>query len=231
MVSLDHRLEAYRQLRGSGLEIGALHEPAPLPKGVEARYFDALSEQQAAALFPEIDATRFVHVDFIGDLDRKGLSQFPPSTFDFVVINHVLEHLANPVSAVAEVFRIVRPGGHVVLSIPDKRYTFDRNRKETSFDHLWSDFEIGTEESSDEHYIDFLRSAAPHVFMEPPENLAHHVSRCRVRREHAHVWTSATFRAFLDGVFARLGLRTLCLYESRGESNQIEYFSLWLMSD
>jgi len=227
MVSLEHRRVAYRQLAGQGLEIGALHEPAPLPEAASARYFDAISEREAAVLFPEIDPTRFVHVDFVGNLDDGGLAQFADGQFDFVIINHVLEHLSNPVAALRDVFRIVRPGGHAVIAIPDMRFTFDRHRPLTAFEHLWDDFTRGTRSSSDEHYVEFLRSAAPHVFQEPPENLAHHVRRARERREHAHVWTSASFAEFLGLAFARLGISATRLFESGGDENRIEYFSCW----
>jgi SAM-dependent methyltransferase len=227
MNALTHRLPAYRLLKGRGLEIGALHEPAQLPRDATMKYFDAITEGQAAVLFPEIDASRFVHVDFVGDLDRDGLAQFPDSAFDFVIINHVLEHVANPIRAVEEVFRIIRPGGHAVIGIPDKRYTFDRERDNTTTAHLWADYEGRVDRNSDEHYLDFLRNVAPHVFREPPENLAHHLARSRDRREHAHVWTSATFRGLLDSVLSRGLINAHCLYESLGDANQIEYLGLW----
>lgn len=227
MADLRHRAIAYRKLRGRGLEIGALHEPAPVPPEAQVEYFDAMTESEAAQLFPEIDSSGFVHVSHIGDIDRGGLAQFAEGTFDFVIMNHVLEHLANPIGALAEVFRIVRAHGWVVVSVPDKRFTFDKLRPDTSFDHLWSDYKAGVGQSTDEHYIEFFRSAAPHVFAEPPENLPIHVARARERREHSHAWTSATFRVFLDMTFAKLGIAAVRLFESRAEQNEIEYFSLW----
>src|SRR5580698_3914698 len=227
MHALQHRLPAFQQLKGLGLEIGALHEPAQVPPGAAMKYFDAITEGQAAVLFPEIDASLFVHVDFVGDLDRDGLAQFPEGGFDFVIINHVLEHVANPIRTIEEVFRIVRPGGLAVIGIPDKRYTFDKGRANTTPEHLWADYEGKVDRNSDEHYLDFLRNVAPHVFREPPENLPHHLGRSRDRREHAHVWTSATFRELLDSVFSRRQINVRCLYESVGDANQIEYLGLW----
>jgi SAM-dependent methyltransferase len=227
MNPLNHRLPAYSQLAGRGLEIGALHEPAQVPAGVTMKYFDAITEGQAAVLFPEIDPTRFVHVDYIGDLDRDGLAQFQGSEFDFVIINHVLEHVANPIRTIEEVFRIVRPGGFAVIGIPDKRFTFDRERADTTAAHLWSDYDGKVDRNSDEHYLDFLRNVAPHVFLEPAGNLVHHLNRSRDRREHAHVWTSATFRALLESVFSMRRIDARCVYESVGDANQIEYLGLW----
>ena len=227
MVTLAHRQNGYAQLVGAGLEIGALHEPAPVPAGITVRYFDAVDEHKAAQLFPEIPRERFVKVDFVGDLDRDGLAQFGDGGFDFVIINHVLEHVSNPIKVIGELFRICRPGGIVIIAIPDKEYTFDKGRELTSWDHLWSDYRANVTESSDEHYEDFLRSAAPHVFLEPPENLKIHVQLSRNRREHAHVWTSESFERFLAATFGRLKIRARLLYKSVAADNQIEFFSVW----
>ena len=227
MVPLTHRSSGYALVSGNGLEIGALHEPADLPKGVRVQYFDAVNEAQAAALFPEIPRERLVKVDHVGDLDHGGLGRFRDGAFDFVVANHVLEHVANPVKAVREIFRICRTGGIVILAIPDKDYTFDRGRQLTPWAHLWSDYVGDVRESSADHYESFLRSAAPHVFSEPPENLKIHIQLSRNRREHAHVWTSETFEEFLRACFKNLGIDASCRFQSAASQNQIEYFGVW----
>lgn len=227
MSILAHRSNGYQHLSGIGLEIGALHEPAPLPKGATVSYFDAIDENEARKLFPEIPPESFVHVSFKGDLDNDGLTQFADGQFDFVVINHVMEHLSNPIKAVREVFRITKPGGCTIIAIPDKEYTFDRHRSLTPFEHLQRDYADDVRESDDTHYLDFLRSAAPHVFKGSPDDLAHHVERARTRREHAHVWTSATFKHFLEESMRSLGIKADLLFESHAAANQIECFTAW----
>lgn len=231
MIPLPHREKGCASLHGNGLEIGALHEPMRLAAGCTVRYFDVVDRPTAQKLFPEIDSAALVPVDFVGNIDADGLQQFAEGQFDFAICNHVLEHLANPIKAVRDLFRIVRPAGHVVLAIPDKDYTFDRPRALTSFDHVWDDFANDVSENSDEHYIDFLRAAGPHVFAEPAENLPGHLEWVRRRREHAHVWNSASFRQFLDESLRRLKIDAALRFESRGPENQIEYFSVWEKSE
>jgi SAM-dependent methyltransferase len=228
VVPLTHRRNGYAFLSGSGLEIGALHEPAEVPAGASVQYLDAMDETRAAAIFREIPAERFVKVGFLGDLDHDGLGQFRDGQFDFVVVNHVLEHLANPVKGVREVFRICRAGGTVIIAVPDRDYTFDRGRELTPWEHLWSDYVNDVTESSDEHYEDFFRSAAPHVFAEPPENLKIHIRLARERREHAHVWNSKSFEAFLRACFSNLGIHADLGYKSVASENHVEYFAAWL---
>jgi SAM-dependent methyltransferase len=227
MVSLSHRSQGYALLAGSGLEIGALHEPAELPAGATALYLDAVDEARAAAIYPEIDRKRLVKVSFVGDVDQDALLRFPDGAFDFVVANHVLEHLANPVKAVREVFRICREGGMVVISIPDKDFTFDRGRELTPWTHLWSDYVDDTRVVADDHFEGFLRSAAPHVFTEPPENLPIHLRHVRSRREHAHVWNSESFGRFMGACTLALKFSATLRYLSTAAENQIEYFSVW----
>ncbi len=227
MIPIEHRKNGYALLSGDGLEIGALHEPAQMPPGARVRYLDALSEGEAAALFREIPSEKLVKVDVIGDLDGGVLAQFPDGAFDFVVMNHVLEHIANPVKAVRETFRICRGGGIVILAIPDKDYTFDRGRELTAWEHLWSDYEGDVRVSDDSHYESFLRSAAPHVYDEPPENLKIHIQLSRNRREHVHVWNSSSFDQFLQKCFASLGISAAPRYKSVAAENKIEYFSAW----
>ncbi|HWE26104.1 MAG TPA: methyltransferase domain-containing protein [Myxococcales bacterium] len=53
--------------------------------------------------------------DFIGTAEDTGL---PEASFDLVICTQVLEHCADPWKAMREMHRILRPGGHVVVSAP-----------------------------------------------------------------------------------------------------------------
>lgn len=46
-------------------------------------------------------------------------ARYPNAFFDVVVMHHVIEHLDDPVSAILEVFRILKPGGHLLFATPD----------------------------------------------------------------------------------------------------------------
>jgi 2-polyprenyl-3-methyl-5-hydroxy-6-metoxy-1,4-benzoquinol methylase len=52
----------------------------------------------------------------IGALESLG---FPDSYFDIVTIYHVLEHLNNPVQTLHEVKRILKPGGLLLVAVPN----------------------------------------------------------------------------------------------------------------
>ena len=44
--------------------------------------------------------------------------EYPDATFDRVIAAHILEHLVDPVSALAEWFRVVKAGGVLSLLLP-----------------------------------------------------------------------------------------------------------------
>jgi 2-polyprenyl-3-methyl-5-hydroxy-6-metoxy-1,4-benzoquinol methylase len=52
----------------------------------------------------------------LGPLEAAG---YPASYFDVVVLYHVIEHMTDPVSALREAYRILKPGGHMIVGTPD----------------------------------------------------------------------------------------------------------------
>jgi SAM-dependent methyltransferase len=222
-----HRLPGYELLGGRGIEIGALHEPAPLTSQCSVVYIDRISADTAREFFPELDPALIVSPDHVVDIDAEGLHAFPDGSLDFVVINHVIEHLANPVGAICEIFRTLRSGGRLAIGVPDKNYSFDRPREVTTFEHLLRDWQNGVTAACDEHYLDYLRAVQPSALSEDDAGIASHLWSIRRRREHVHVWTVAAFEDFLRRAFDLLGIDARQLFVSRPETNGAEYFGVW----
>ncbi len=57
-----------------------------------------------------------------GDLERIPLAD---QSFDFALLNEVLEHVPNDARAVAEVFRVLKPGGNLAVFSPNRLYPFE----------------------------------------------------------------------------------------------------------
>lgn len=86
---------------GEGIDIGA----GP----------DGLSK--LTSLFPRVTSVR----DWdLPDGDAMLMASVPENTFDFVHSSHCLEHLHSPAVALTNWLRIVRPGGYVVVTIPEE---------------------------------------------------------------------------------------------------------------
>jgi SAM-dependent methyltransferase len=101
--------------------------------------------------------------DFMGG--RKGsqyvsdgthLSAIDDETYDFVLSSNCLEHIANPLRALAEWARVTRPGGALILIVPNKEGNFDHRRPVTRFEHLLDDLNNGTGEDDLTHLDEIL---------------------------------------------------------------------------
>jgi SAM-dependent methyltransferase len=50
---------------------------------------------------------------------------FPPGSFDLILSHEVLEHVEDDRLAVAEMARILRPGGRMIIFVPNRGYPFE----------------------------------------------------------------------------------------------------------
>jgi len=107
-------------LAGKGLDIGAGQDP--ISAGV--RVFD------------------------LEDGDAGQIDEYVNEKFDYVFSSHCLEHMVDPVDALARWWKLVRPGGHLILLLPDENLyeqgywpsIFNSDHKHTFRlgDHTWS---------------------------------------------------------------------------------------------
>jgi SAM-dependent methyltransferase len=81
----------------------------------------------------------------------------PSGMYDFVLSAHMLEHTANPLRALAEWKRLLKPGGAMVLVIPARDGTFDHRRPITTLAHLIEDFEKNVSEDDRTHLTEVLQ--------------------------------------------------------------------------
>lgn len=59
---------------------------------------------------------------------------FKDHSFDFIICNHVLEHIPDDTKAMQELYRVLAPGGTAILQVP-----YDKNRIETFTDDTITD--------------------------------------------------------------------------------------------
>ena len=67
------------------------------------------------------------------------LHSFEDNSQNFVINSHLLEHLLNPIKALKEWIRILKPGGFLFLILPDKNlipHQFDNRADETNLKDL-----------------------------------------------------------------------------------------------
>lgn len=89
-------------------------------------------------------------------LEGSFLDSIPSDNYDFLLASHVLEHIANPIKALKEWLRVIKPNGYIVLVLPNKKVTFDHHRPTTEFSHLLDDFKNDTTEEDLTHLDEIL---------------------------------------------------------------------------
>jgi predicted SAM-dependent methyltransferase len=151
----DRKFIADAYLTGTGIEIGALHKPLDLPFTASVKYVDRMSVADLRRQYPELGSLDLVHVHIIDDGER--LSTIPDGSQDFVIANHFIEHCQNPIMTLANIFRVLKEGGVLYLGVPDKRFTFDKDRQVTPLEHIVRDYWEGPEWSKEEHFHDWVR--------------------------------------------------------------------------
>lgn len=159
MTVLDEILAA--KFAGTGLEFGALHNPIKINNNRNnIIYADRLSRHDAIKNFPELEtlSEEIVEPDVLVDLDQSNLSFIKEKKIDFIIANHVIEHLVNPIRFLKNMSLNLPSGGRILLTVPNKDFTHDVNRDLTRFRSLLIKYFLSTKRLSDERITDYLKN-------------------------------------------------------------------------
>lgn len=184
---------AWRYLSGNGIEIGALHSPLIVPPNAQVLYVDRMTVADLRNIYPELAAYNLVDVDIIDD--GETLSSIADNSYDFVIANHMIEHCQNPIGTIEQHLRVLKSNGILYMAVPDKRYTFDRDRHVTFLEHLLQDYTEGTEWSKLSHFQEWTRLVDKY----PEDKVATRVQQLvEINYSiHFHVWTQIEFLQML----------------------------------
>lgn len=182
-------------LKGIGAEIGAFDSPVP---GIKPIYVDKFKEFGGKPC----------NADYYGEAVSL---PFIDSSLDYIVASHVLEHSANPIAALAEWHRVLRSGGIAYIVVPDKRFTWDRNRPDNSLGHMIEDFENSVTDCDSTHIDDFafgidwgeFASISDESLIEAQrrhyaESCHEQVARGEEINLHFHVFSPGNFRSLIS---------------------------------
>ena len=225
--SLAKVANAYDRLSGKGIEIGAFEHPAKLNKKCSVSYCDAITTDQAKEIFPEIKHDDLNEVDHVIDLDKSGLETFANESKDFIIINHVLEHLLFPDLAILECYRVLKPQGFLILAIPDKFYTFDLERSITSSKSIFERKNRSVKEPTPEDYFPVLECNHPKMLKKDAPAQKIFLKKLMKRREHLNVWDTLEFKAFFHEVCSLNELNFRKIKEFSPNTNNFEYACLY----
>ena len=154
MIRRIRKILAYKYIRWEGIEIGWLINPTLVDKSkAVVKYVDYLTEDQLKVNYNEIKNQNFQRIDYICMADN--LDKIEDNSQDFVIWNHLFEHLNNPIKTLIEWNRVLKNGGLIYMAIPDKRRTFDAPRERTSLNHIVLDYLEPSFDRDYEHYREY----------------------------------------------------------------------------
>lgn len=90
-------------------------------------------------------------------IDAHHMPMLKDGEFDVVCSSHTIEHLINPLLALEEWRRLLKPQGLILSIIPNKANTFDHLREVTSLEHLISDYQSKKTSINWFHVLEDLR--------------------------------------------------------------------------
>jgi len=190
ILNLDRATISKIYLNGNGIEIGALNGPLTVSGKAKVKYVDRMSVEELKNHYPELE---LVNVDIIDDGEK--LDKFNNSTLDFVIANHFLEHCQNPILAMINMFRVLKKGGILYLSVPDKRYTFDSKRPVTKLNHIIKDYTLGPSWSRSQHFEEWTKYVTKKNGVDAEQH-----AKWMIEIDysiHYHVWTQNEMFEFL----------------------------------
>lgn len=144
--------------------------------------------------------------------DATQLESIQDGEYECLLASHCLEHVANPLRALAEWKRVLGDGGLLLLALPHKEGTFDWRRPTTTLAHVMEDYDnnIGEEDLThleeviELHDLSMDKAAGSRIQFE---------QRCgdnfRHRAMHHHVFETGSAVAMVDhGGFELLRVET-----------------------
>jgi SAM-dependent methyltransferase len=146
-------------LVGDGVEIGAQYAPTKVDPGkARVEYVDAVSNEHLVERYGLGDRplVPLAHI-----VEGVRLTPYADGARDFLIAHHVLEHIDDPVGALAEWLRVLKDGGVLFLSVPNYRGNwFDFRRTPPDRAHLALDHAdaAGRKARNLEHYRDMAQS-------------------------------------------------------------------------
>lgn len=128
------RLLSFANLVGEGLEVGPLSAPLVAKDGRNRIYYADYADQEflrkCSENNPHVNCAAIPIIDYVvkSTADYQKIER----RFDYILAAHVIEHTPDFIGWINALICLLKPKGKLILAIPDRRYTFDYFRPESS---------------------------------------------------------------------------------------------------
>jgi SAM-dependent methyltransferase len=152
--------------RGTGLEIGPLDSPIALRSAYNVRYVDVVDTAGLRDKYgddPNVVTEEIAEVDYAlqgpnGLIRPLAEVVRDDAPFDWAVASHVIEHVPDLIGWLAEIAEVITDGGQLVLMIPDRRFSFDVRRPQTTIGQILQAHTMADTVPSERAVFDHFRS-------------------------------------------------------------------------
>jgi len=164
-------------------------------------------EQLIAECFSQDEIDSIPETDYV--VASNDYKQYVSDKFDYIIANHVLEHIPNLIQWLSMMAEMLNPDGVLFLALPDKKFTFDKYRPNTKLSHLLFEYYVGVQTISKEHMLE-QAMFYDLEFVNKQMNISERLNRKRLEEViaqdshigyHCHIFQSETV---LDTVFKPL---------------------------
>jgi SAM-dependent methyltransferase len=128
------------------LEIGPLANAIVKKQpGTQVFYADIRDKKEIVKFYEKdssVSKENIVDIDYIiKNSYTESLKNVVP--FNIIVMSHVLEHIPNLIYFFNDIVNVMKNDAILLITIPDKRYCFDRYRTSTSFSEIYDVYRQG----------------------------------------------------------------------------------------
>ena len=177
----------------------------------------------AVGIEPSASFAEYISRELGAEVRRESLEdcRFESESFDVVLLSGVLEHLYDPDRTIAEVARILRPGGALFVDVPNEAGLYFRvgNLYQRLRGRDW--------------VVNLAPTFSPfHVFGFSPRSLRALLAKYRLRPKHWHIYGGEAMvptRPGLMGMLEKLAARAVTAVSRRG--NLGTYIETWAVRE
>lgn len=230
-----------------GIEIGPLDKPIVRKREGEVIYVDHTDTASLREKYrndPYVNSTAIEEVDAIWGTKTLQEAIGSAHKVDYIIASHVIEHVPDLITWLEELRSVLKPTGEVRLAVPDRRFTFDYLRRETTLADILSAYLARPRMPMPVSILDFVLNATPvsnvdawegkldPARLQPERTVDDALSLARDTLQNGiyhdvHCWVF-TPRSFAD-LFARAGeaglIRFACNTFHDTERYHIEFFT------
>lgn len=160
----------------NGLEIAPWFAPiAPKSEGYNVKVLDFFPKDElvpralADSNIPTGAERNIEDVDFVGN--ASAIADLTNETFDYLISSHNFEHIPDPIRFLQGVERVLKPGGMLIMALPDCRYTFDRYRTHTLIGEWLAAYKENRTEPTPKQIFEFFAYMGSNASAEIPGDL------------------------------------------------------------